>query len=411
MQKFIKKNGSEETFDPKKIHKAIVKAMKSGSGVYHKNLAEMITDETITKFSKKEVITSAEIDDFVLNRLMEYGQTLTAHAYERFKTMKAYQQVEDVIDNDIYGIVDGTNDKVTSENANKDARRASTQRDLIAGVVSRSYTERKILPTHLLAAHNEGLIHIHDTDYMINHIHNCQLIDLKDMFTNGTVINGKMIRTPRSLRTACTIATQISLSVANGQYGGQTFSIAHLAPYVRVSYEKYLKRFLEEGLDEEKAKDLADKFTKQEVKDSVQILNFQENTFSSANGQTPFVSLFLYINEEPEYIKETVMLVEEILKQRYDGMENEYGVKITPSFPKLLYVLDENNVADDSEYRWLTDLAVKCSSKRMNPDYISAKVMRELYEGNVFACMGCRSFLAPWKDENGNYKFYGRLTA
>lgn len=409
MRKFLKKNGTEQEFDPRKIHRGIVKAMKNGSGVYHKNLAEMITTEADLKFGKKEVVSSEEVDKFILNQLMEYGQGLTAHAYERFKTMKSYQKTDEIIDKDIYGIVDGTNAAATSENANKDSRRASTQRDLIAGVVSRSYSERKLMPTHLLAAHNEGLIHIHDTDYMISRIHNCQLIGMKDMLQNGTVINGKMIRKPKSFQTACTVATQISLSVSSGQYGGQTFSTAHLAPFVRISYEKYLNKFLENGLSLEKAKKLADEFTKQEVKSGVQTIQFQENTFSSTNGQTPFVSIFMYINEEPEYIKENVMIIEEMLKLRYEGMENEYGVKVTPSFPKLLYVLDENNIHKDSEYRWLTDLAIKCSAKRMNPDYISAKVMKELYEGNVFPCMGCRSFLAPWKDENGDYKFYSRF--
>lgn len=389
MCKFLKNNGTEQEFNPRKIHKGIVNAMKNGSGVYHNSLAELITTEAELKFSKKEAVSAKEVDKFILNQLKEYGQDLTAHAYERFKTMKSYQKTDEIIDNDIYGIVDGTNTAATSENANKDSRRISTQRDLIAGVVSRSYSERKLMPTHLLAAHNEGLIHIHDTDYMVNKgMFNCSLINLKDMLQNGTVINGKMIKRPKSLRTACTLATQISLQVANGQYGGQSFSTAHLAPFVRVSYEKYFNNFIEEGLNETKAKELANKFLKQEIKDAIQTIGYQENTFSSNNGQTPFVSLFLYINEEPEYIKENAMLIEEVLKQRLEGMENEYGVNITPAFPKLLYVLDENNVYEDSEYRWLTDLAIKCSAHRMNPDYISAKVMRELYEGNVFPCMG-----------------------
>ena len=409
MSKFIKKNGSEETFDPKKIHKGIVRAMKCGSGVYHKKLAEMITEEAEAKFSKKETVNSNEVDKFVLGQLMEYGQSLTAHAYERFKTLKESQKVEEVIDKDIMGIVDNCNSAITGENANKDARKASTQRDLIAGVVSRSYTERKIMPTHILAAHNEGLIHVHDTDYMINPIHNCQLINLLDMLENGTVINGTLIRQPKSFLTACTVATQISLAVASGQYGGQTFSTSHLSPYVRVSYEKYLKRFLEEGVDKDTAEKLAQRFTRDEVKAGVQTIQYQELTFSSTNGQTPFVSIYMQIDEIPEYEKENVMIIEEMLKLRYDGLENEYGVKVTPAFPKLLYVLDENNIHDDSEYRWLTDLAIKCSALRMNPDYLSAKKMREMYEGNVFPTMGCRSLLRPWKDENGNYKFYGRF--
>lgn len=412
MTKFINKDGNAEDFVPKKIARAITKAMRSGSGVYHAKIAALIAEEADEKFSKKETVTRAEVDKFVLKELNEYGQNLTANAYERFKTMKEYQMTNDIIDKDVMGIVDGSNEKTISENANKDARMSSTQRDLIAGTVSRSYSERKLMPTHLLHAHNEGLIHIHDTDYMMNHIHNCQLIPIKDMLWNGTVINGKMIERPKSLMTAATVASQISLSVASGQYGGQTISISHLSYYVRVSHEKWLKKYQEElgnVISEEKLNELVDKRLREEVKAAVQTLQFQENTFSSTNGQTPFVSLFLWVNEEPGYEKETAMLIEETLKLRLLGMKNEYGVYVTPSFPKLLYVLDENNVAKDSEYRWLTDLAIKCSAKRMNPDYISAKKMRENYEGNVFPCMGCRSFLAPWKDENGNYKFYGRF--
>lgn len=409
MAQFINKNNGQSPFDSKKIFKSISKAMKSGSGVYNQKLAQLIADEAEEKFSKKETVTHSEVDKFVLKKIFEYGQDLTGHAYERYKTAKKYQTIENTIDNDVYGIIDGSNSSVARENANKDARKASTQRDLIAGIVSRSYTERKILPTHLLTAHNEGLIHIHDTDYMINHIHNCQLINLLDMLENGTVINGTLIRKPKSFLTACTVATQISLAVASGQYGGQTFSTSHLAQFVRISYEKYLNRFLENGVDKETAEKLAEKFTRSEVKSGVQTIQYQELTFSSTNGQTPFVSIFMQIDEIPEYEKENALIIEEMLKLRLEGLENEYGVKVTPAFPKLLYVLDENNVPEDSEYRWLTDLAVKCSAKRMNPDYISAKKMREIYDGNVFPTMGCRSLLAPWKDENGNYKFYGRF--
>lgn len=392
MTKFINKKGNSEDFISKKITKAITKAMRTGSGVYHAKIANLIAEEADEKFSKKESVTSSEVDKFVLKQLNEYGQNLTANAYERFKTMKEYQSTEDIIDKDVIGIVDGSNEKAISENANKDARMCSTQRDLISGTVSRSYSERKLMPTHLLHAHNEGLIHIHDTDYMMNKIHNCQLIPVKDMLWNGTVINGKMIERPKSLMTAATVASQISLSVASGQYGGQTISISHLAYYVRVSHDKWLKKYTEElgdAISKDKINELVDKRLREEVKSAVQTIQFQENTFSSTNGQTPFVSLFLWVNEEPGYEKETAMLIEETLKLRLLGMKNEHGVYVTPSFPKLLYVLDENNVPKDSEYRWLTDLAIKCSAKRMNPDYISAKKMRENYEGNVFPCMGC----------------------
>lgn len=391
--KVIKNDLHTEEFDSRKIYKGIVNAMRAGSGIYLPKIAKVIEEDCIAKFKDKEEINIKEIDKFVLKKLVAYGQSLTASAYDRYKTLKKFQQQEGIIDDDIYGIIDGTNEKEINENSNKDARMISTQRDLIAGTASRSFSERKIMPTYLLNAHNDGLIHIHDTDYMMNKgMFNCMLINLKDMLDNGTVINGKMIETPKSFKTACTVATQISLQVANGQYGGQTFSVSHLAPYVRVSYNKWVKHFTEElprEISKNEIEKLAYKETLQEIKDGVQTIQFQENTFSSNNGQTPFVSIFMYLNEDKEYIKETALIIEEMLNQRYKGMKNEYGVSITPAFPKLLYVLDENNVPQDSEYRYLTDLAVKCASKRMNPDFISAKIMKEQFDGNVFPCMGC----------------------
>lgn len=410
MTKYISSDGREGTFDSSKIRKSVSKAMKTGSGVYYPRIANIIAEEAEERFGKKDVVYSKDVDKFVLKKLFDYGQDLTANAYERYKTTKHFQKQDGIIDKDIIGIIDGSNEKAISENANKDARMISTQRDLVAGAESRSYAARKLLPTHILNAHNEGIIHIHDMDYMIQPMFNCQLINLKDMFENGTVINGKMIETPKSFKTACTVATQISLQVANGQYGGQTFSISHLAPFVRVSYNKYIEHlknnFAEIGIDatDEQIKQQAMKLLKQEIKDGVQTIQFQENTFSSNNGQTPFVSIFMYLNEEPEYIKETAMIIEEMLNLRYLGMKNEYGVYVTPSFPKLLYVLDENNVPKDSEYRYLTDLAVKCSAKRMNPDYISAKIMREQFDGEVFPCMGCVD-----KNEVITYKVSGVL--
>lgn len=416
MAKFIKKNKQEETFDSAKIYKSIINAMKSGSGLLRPRIAQVIVDECEEKFNKKESVASKDVDKFVINKLNEYGQELTACAYERYKTTKAYQESVSIVDDAIFGVIDGTNTATLDENSNKDGQLISTQRDLIAGIESRSYTERHIMPTHLLNAHNEGLIHVHDTDYMIHRgIFNCQLINMKDMLQNGTVINGKKIRKPKSFQTACTVATQISLQVANGQYGGQTFSVSHLAPFVRISFEKWKAKVVNEAtlvgttLSQEDVEKIAWMRTRDEVKSGVQTIQFQENTFSSSNGQTPFVSIFMWINEEPEYIKETAMIIEEMINLRYEGMENEYGVKVTPAFPKLLYVLDENNVPKDSEYRWLTDLAVKCAARRMNPDFISAKIMRQQFDGQVFPCMGCRSFLSPWKDENGEYKFYGRF--
>ena len=408
----IKSHGNTQPFDSRKIYKAITQAMKCGSGILNKRLANLIVEETVDKFSKKKEISTEEIDKFILNKLNEYGQNLTANSYERYKTIKAYQKQKDIIDEEISGIVNQTNKAVLDENSNKDGRLISTQRDLIAGTHSRSYCERVLFPTHILHAHQEGLIHIHDTDYLIHDgCFNCCLINVKDMLDKGTVINGHMIESPKSLMTAATIASQISLQISNGQHGGQTITLSHLAPYVRVSREKIYKnekKHHPNASEEEILKAVEDNLH-QEIASAMQTLQYQENTFSSANGQTPFVSLFLYISEDKEYEEETAMLIEEVLKQRLLGMKNEDGVYVTPAFPKLLFVLDENNVPEDSKYHYLFKLAVKCSAKRMNPDYISAKIMRQQFENEVFPCMGCRSFLSPWKDENGKYKWYGRF--
>ena len=408
----IKSHGNTQPFDSRKIYKAIIQAMKCGSGILNKRLANLIVEETVDKFSKKKEISTEEIDKFILNKLNEYGQNLTANSYERYKTIKAYQKQKDIIDEEISGIVNQTNKAVLDENSNKDGRLISTQRDLIAGTHSRSYCERVLFPTHILHAHQEGLIHIHDTDYLIHDgCFNCMLINVKDMLDKGTVINGHMIESPKSLMTAATIASQISLQISNGQHGGQTITLSHLAPYVRLSREKIYKnekKHHPNASEEEILKAVEDNLH-QEIASAMQTLQYQENTFSSANGQTPFVSLFLYISEDKEYEEETAMLIEEVLKQRLLGMKNEDGVYVTPAFPKLLFVLDENNVPEDSKYHYLFKLAVKCSAKRMNPDYISAKIMRQQFENEVFPCMGCRSFLSPWKDENGKYKWYGRF--
>lgn len=408
----IKNHGKTQPFDSRKIYKAITQAMRCGSGILNKRLANLIVEETVDKFSKKKEVTTEEIDKFILNKLNEYGQNLTANSYERYKTIKAYQKQKDIIDEEISGIVNQTNKAVLDENSNKDGRLISTQRDLIAGTHSRSYCERVLFPTHILHAHQEGLIHIHDTDYLIHDgCFNCMLINVKDMLDKGTVINGHMIESPKSLMTAATIASQISLQISNGQHGGQTITLSHLAPYVRVSREKIYKnekKHHPNASEEEILKAVEDNLH-QEIASAMQTLQYQENTFSSANGQTPFVSLFLYISEDKEYEEETAMLIEEVLKQRLLGMKNEDGVYVTPAFPKLLFVLDENNVPEDSKYHYLFKLAVKCSAKRMNPDYISAKIMRQQFENEVFPCMGCRSFLSPWKDENGKYKWYGRF--
>ena len=298
------------------------------------------------------------------------------------------------------------------ENSNKNARTASTQRDLIAGEVSKDLTRRILLPKNISKAHDEGAIHFHDADYFLQPIFNCCLINIKDMLEKGTVMNGKMIESPRSFQTACTVTTQIIASVASSQYGGQSVNIAHLGKYLRRTKEKYIKQCKEQfgdTLDEATQKSFVEMRLKESLKAGVQTIQYQINTLMTTNGQSPFVTLFLYVDEKDEYIEENAMIIEEILKQRYEGIKNEKGVYVTPAFPKLIYVLDENNCLKGGKYDYLTRLAVKCSSKRLYPDYISAKKMRENYEGNVFSPMGCRSFLSPWKDENGNYKFEGRF--
>lgn len=294
----------------------------------------------------------------------------------------------------------------------------STQRDLIAGEVSKDIARRKIIPTDILEAHDSGAIHFHDMDYIIQPMFNCCLINLEDMLNNGTVINGKKIDTPKSFQVACTVTTQIIAQVASGQYGGQSINGIDriLAPFVRKSYDKLLAQVIEEQVEVygmepnmEKAKEIAWKRTRKEVKDGIQTIQYQINTLMTTNGQAPFVTLFMHFDPKSEYANEAALIDEEILKQRIQGVKNDANVYITPAFPKLIYVLDEHNIHPDAPYYYLTELAAKCTAKRMYPDYISAKKMREIYDGNVFSPMGCRSFLAPWKDKNGNFKFDGRF--
>ena len=336
--------------------------------------------------------------------------------YECYRAKRELQRQENALDDAEAGIVDGYNKEEREENSNKNPDIAATQRDLMAGTYSRDYSRRKKLPINIMAAHDEGQIHFHDSDYFMQHIHNCCLVNLEDMLQNGTVINGKKIEPPKSFQTCCTIATQIVQQIANGQYGGQTISLTHLAPFVRVSYKKIKANKIAEWnanefiYTESMLESAVMKELKKEIKAGVQTIQYQINTFSTSNGQAPFLSIFMYINEDEEYKKETAMIIEEMLRQRIQGIKNEQGVYVTPSFPKLLYVLDENNTYEDSEYFYLTKLAAECVTKRMVPDFISAKIMRQNYDGEVFPCMGCRSFLSPWKDpETGKYKWYGRF--
>lgn len=417
--KVIKRNGSKVDFDKEKIVVAIEKAMNSSSGIYTPGLADRIASE-IEDFARvlNRDITIYQIEDQVYYKLLEHKNPATARAYENYKAVQAFKRRENTTDDDIIGLLNKSNEELMTENSNKDAFIVSTQRDLIAGEVSKDIARRKLIPTDIVQAHDSGAIHFHDMDYIIQPMFNCCLINLEDMLTNGTVINGKKIDSPKSFQVACTVTTQIIAQIASGQYGGQSINGIDriLAPFVRKSYNKYYKQALEEQkeiyhieIDEEKASEIALKRTKKEIKDGIQTMQYQINTLMTTNGQAPFVTLFMYTKPGYEYEKEASLITEEILRQRIEGIKNDKDVYVTPAFPKLIYVLDEHNDHEGSKYYYLTKLAAECTAKRMYPDYISAKKMREIYDGNVFSPMGCRSFLAPWKDENGNYKFDGRF--
>lgn len=415
----IKRNGTIAQFDKEKIIIAIEKAMNSFTGIYEEGLALKIANEIEEIASKMDrAITIHSIEDEVYYRLIKYGNLATAKSYESYRSVQEFKRKMNTIDNDVLGILDKSNSEVINENSNKDAKIVSTQRDLIAGEVSKDIARRKLIPADILLAHDTGAIHFHDMDYIMQPMFNCCLINLEDMLTNGTVVNGKKIDSPKSFQVACTVTTQIIAQVASGQYGGQSINGIDriLAPFVRKSYNKYFETSLIEqkevyGIepDIEKAKKIAWMRTKKEVKDGIQTIQYQINTLMTTNGQAPFVTLFMHFLPGFEFEKEAALIQQEILEQRYQGIKNEADVFVTPAFPKLIYVLDEHNVHPDSKYYYLTKLAAKCTAKRMYPDYVSAKKMKELYEGNVFSPMGCRSFLAPWKDENGDYKFDGRF--
>ena len=319
---------------------------------------------------------------------------------------------QNTTDETILGLIRNENKELAEENSNKNTLLASTQRDYIAGEVSRDLTRRLLLPEKIAKADAEGVLHFHDADYFVQPIFNCCLVNISDMLDNGTVMNGKMIESPKSFQVACTVTTQIIAAVASNQYGGQSVDLKHLGKYLRKSYNKFkaeIEKKYKGKLSDKIIEDLVQDRLKAELKAGVQTIQYQINTLMTTNGQSPFVTLFLHLEDGDPYIKENAMIIEEVLRQRYQGIKNEAGVYVTPAFPKLVYVLDECNCLKGGEYDYLTKLAVKCSAKRMYPDYISAKKMRENYEGNVFSPMGCRSFLSPWKDENGNYKFEGRF--
>lgn len=406
----FKRSGEKVPFDESKIVVAIKKAMNSSTGVYEEGLAEKIADEI-----KREAVVAErplsiyDIEDKVYYKLIENKNPATARSYENYKAVQAFKRKINTTDESIIGLLDRKNSDLMKENSNKNAHIASTQRDLIAGEVSKDIARRLMIDDDLLQAHDEGSIHLHDMDYIIQPMFNCCLVNMKDMLDNGTVVNGKLIESPRSFQVACNVMTQIIAQIASNQYGGQSIDIKCLAKYLRRSYEKNLKLAKEMFDDEAKQDELARKLTQRDLESGIQTIQYQINTLMTSNGQAPFVTLFMHMEDDFEYADELAMIIEEILKQRIQGIKNECGVYVTPAFPKLVYVLDENNIHKDSKYYYLTQTAIKCTAKRMYPDYISAKKMRENYEGNVFAPMGCRAFLSPWKDKDGNYKFDGRF--
>ncbi len=410
--KVIKRDGATVNFDRSKIVKAIEKANKAVEAAEQVDAAtvEKIADYVESK--KKTRFLVEDIQDMVESQLMEQGKYALAKAYIIYRYTRALVRKANTTDESILSLLQNSNKDVMEENSNKNAVMASTQRDLIAGEVSKDLTRRIILPEKISRAHDAGVLHFHDADYFIQPIFNCCLINLGDMLDNGTVMHGKMIESPKSFQVACTIMTQIIASVASAQYGGQSVDVSHLGKYLRRSKEKF-RRKLEAQAQGEMSQELMEKILASRVKDElasgVQTIQYQINTLMTTNGQSPFVTLFMHLDPEDEYIAENAMIIEEILRQRLQGVKNESGVYVTPAFPKLVYVLDENNCLKGGQYDYLTKLAVSCSIKRMYPDYISAKKMREIYQGNVFSPMGCRSFLSPWKDENGKYKFEGRF--
>ena len=410
--KVIKRDGRVVDYDRTKVAVAIEKANKE---VRKKEKATKEDIKAITEYieeiNKKRILVE-DIQDIIEEKLMELGKYELAKKYIVYRYTRALVRKSNTTDETILGLIRNENKELAEENANKNILLASTQRDYIAGEVSKDLTNRLLLPEKISNAHKDGVLHFHDADYFIQPIFNCCLINIGDMLDNGTVMHGKLIESPKSFQVACTVTTQIIAAVASNQYGGQSVDLKHLGKYLRRSREKFIKEIKDEfgnELNEKTINRLVDQRIKTELSAGVQTIQYQINTLMTTNGQSPFVTLFLHLEEGDEYIEENAMIIEEVLKQRYEGIKNSAGVYITPAFPKLVYVLDEFNCLKGGKYDYLTKLAVKCSAKRMYPDYISAKKMRENYEGNVFSPMGCRSFLSPWKDENGNYKFEGRF--
>ena len=417
--KIIKRNGAEEDFDNNKIVVAVAKA-NTAAGKNKLSLEQIkdIADYVEYKCVKlNRAVSVEEIQDMVENQIMSIGAFELAKDYVRYRYQRSLIRKANTTDNRILSLIECNNEDVKQENSNKNPTVNSVQRDYMAGEVSKDLTKRMLLPQDIVEADKEGIIHFHDSDYFAQHMHNCDLVNLEDMLQNGTVISETRIEKPHSFSTACNIATQIIAQVASNQYGGQSISLAHLAPFVDVSRKKIYAEVQEEVKtfgcmpSEEAIHEVVENRLRKEVTKGVQTIQYQVITLMTTNGQAPFLTVFMYLNEakNEREKKDLAMIIEETLKQRYQGVKNESGVWITPAFPKLIYVLEEDNVNEGTEYYYLTEMAAKCTAKRLVPDYISEKKMMELKEGNCFPVMGCRSALSPWKDENGNYKFYGRF--
>ena len=422
--KVIKRNGSEVDFDISKIIAAITKANNSGQ---HKELTEGQILEAADYINYKcekmnRAVSVEEIQDMVENQIMANGAFEIARNYVKYRYNRSLVRKSNTTDDRILSLIECNNEEVKQENSNKNPTVNSVQRDYMAGEVSKDITRRILLPQDIVEAHEEGLIHFHDADYFAQHMHNCDLVNLEDMLQNGTVISETLIEKPHSFSTACNISTQIIAQVASCQYGGQSISLTHLAPFVDVSRKKIRRQVTEElqsidmNVSEEKITEITEKRLRQEIKNGVQMIQYQVVTLMTTNGQAPFVTVFMYLNEakNEQEKADLALIIEETLKQRYIGVKNEKGVWITPAFPKLIYVLEEDNIHKDSKYYYLTELAAKCTAKRMVPDYISEKIMLQSKidkngNGNCYTCMGCRSFLTPYVDEDGKPKYYGRF--
>lgn len=413
--KVIKRDGHMVDYCPEKIEAAILKANKEVEEDQQASHTQIRNIEKYIESLGKKRILVEDIQDIIEMKLMSIGKYELAKKYITYRYTRELVRKSNTTDLAIKELIDGESEYWNTENSNKNAKVVTTQRDYLAGITSTDITRRFLLPEDIVEAHDAGIIHFHDADYFAqNALHNCDLIDLEDMLQNGTNINGVMIEKPHKFLTAVTIATQIITAVSSSQYGGVTITLTHLAPFVRDSYNRYLKIYKARKLSKEQCEKFAKEDLKTEITAGVQTFQYQVNSMTTTNGQAPFLSVCMYLGETKEYKEELAMIIEEFLKQRIEGMKNEKGVYITPAFPKLLYVLEEDNIHEDSKYYYLTELAAKCTAKRMVPDYISEKMMLKLKidkngNGNCYPCMGCRSFLTPYVDEKGKPKYYGRF--